>query len=73
MRNKKQTSVEWIISKLPMVNDNDPYLSELIEQAKEIEKQQIVNAYKYGKYEGDLVVMSDKYYAEQYYNETFNI
>jgi DNA-directed RNA polymerase alpha subunit len=36
----KQTAVEWIISKLPMVNDNDPYLAELIEQAKEMQKQQ---------------------------------
>jgi hypothetical protein len=36
------TAVEWIISKLPMVNDNDPYLAELIKQAKEIEKQQQV-------------------------------
>jgi hypothetical protein len=35
------TAVEWMISKLPMVNDNDPYLAELIEQAKEMEKQQL--------------------------------
>ena len=46
----KQSAVEWIISKLPMVNDNDPYLSELIEQAKEIEENiqlQIVHKFAF--------------------------
>ena len=68
-----KTSVEWIISKLPMVNDNDPYLSELIEQAKEMEKQQIVDAVLYGFREDAeaFVWNGDKYNAEQYYNETF--
>jgi hypothetical protein len=36
------------------------------EQAKELEKQQIIEAYKYGN-------QSDVYFKpEQYYNETFN-
>lgn len=58
----KQTAVEWIISKLPMVNDNDPYLAELINQAKEMEKQQITKAYN------SAVPFK---FGEQYYNETF--
>jgi hypothetical protein len=41
------------------------------EQAKEMEKKQIINAYFWGRFESDTVVMSDKFYAEQYYNETF--
>jgi hypothetical protein len=41
------------------------------EKAKEMEKKQIINAYFWGRFESDTVVMSDKFYAEQYYNETF--
>jgi hypothetical protein len=36
-----------------------------------MEKQQIIDAYKNGKYESDKIVMSDRFYAEQYYNEQF--
>lgn len=77
MSNKKQTAVEWLINYIETQNKNGyefhpKYNEEIINQAKELEKQQIVNTYLYGKYESDLVVMSDKYYAEQYYNETFN-
>ena len=67
----KQTAVEFLREKLlELFEDNLPF--ELLDEAEEIEKQQIIDAYINGKYEGDLVVMSDKYYAEQYYNETFN-
>lgn len=38
----KQTAVEWLVSKLPQRMLN--YLEEEIEQAKEIEKQQIIDA-----------------------------
>ena len=61
------TAVKWIISKLPMVNDNDPYLAELIDQANEMFEQQIIDAY----WEGCSNWDNDKD-AEQYYNETFN-
>ena len=44
---------------------------EICEQAKEMEKQHIFDAYKNGKYESDKIVMSDRFYAEQYYNEQF--
>jgi len=62
------TAVEWIISKLPMVNDKEPYLAELIEQAKEMERQQIIDAHGI-KMKG---VNNHKCVdGEQYYNETF--
>jgi hypothetical protein len=64
------TAVEWLISKLPIVNDNDPYLAELIEQAKEMEKQQIIDAYNQDLYIGLTGYRSFKD-GEQYYNETF--
>ena len=68
----KQTAVEWLESELKNSNGL-PYkhFEEIIEQAKEMEKEQIERAYKMGRYESDTVVMSDKFYAEQYYNETF--
>ena len=46
-------------------------IRDIIQQAKAMEKEQIERAYKMGRYESDTVVMSDKFYAEQYYNETF--
>ena len=58
----KQTAVEWLISKLPMVNDNDPYLAHLIEQAKELEKQQIIDAVQWN-YKSNM--------GEVYYKATF--
>lgn len=44
---------------------------EILHKAKEMEKQHIIDAYINGRYENDLVVKSDKYYAEQYYNKIF--
>ena len=67
----KQTAVKWLIKKLTNrengIFDGFPHLSvgEIYEQAKEMEKQQIIDAYKFG--------ISDEYVigSEQYYNETF--
>jgi hypothetical protein len=45
---KTQTAVEYLIKGLPMVYWEDPYYSDLLEQAKEMEKQQIIDAYQQG-------------------------
>ena len=63
----KQTAVEWLVEQL----DGERHLTEneikrVIEQAKEMEKEQIVNAYNDCEWTGDH---ED---GEQYYNETFN-
>lgn len=67
----KQTVIEWfsneiseIIGKIPLSQEQEKKLINTLEQAKEIEKQQIIDAYKGG-------VVGTKL-AEQYYNETFN-
>ena len=44
---------------------------EIREQAKEMEKRQIKDAYLNGRYDADKIVMSHNFYAEQYYNQTF--
>jgi hypothetical protein len=60
----KQTTVEWLLEKLTETHTNDEWKA-IIKQAKEMEKQQIIDAYKYGN-------QSDVYFKpEQYYNETF--
>jgi hypothetical protein len=65
----KQTSVEWLESKLDIILPLDfewDRLEKAFEQAKEMEKQQIKDAYIDGEFtEG----YGDD--AEQYYNETF--
>ena len=62
----KQTAVEWLVEKL---DQNFDYVADtLIEQAKEMEKQQIIDAYNNGLSNWDN---TDDFNAEQYYNETF--
>jgi hypothetical protein len=60
----KQTAVEWLVEQLPMRIKNS--MMGEIEQAKKMEKEQIIDAYRYGN-------QSDVYFKpEQYYKETFN-
>ena len=58
----KQTAVEWLMIRLPrgLVEG----YKDAFEEAKVIEKEQIVNAVNYG--------CPDWEEAEQYYNETYN-
>ncbi len=63
----KQTAVEWLIIQMHTHWTNeDVNFQTLLEQAKEMEKEQIIEAYDKGEFNqgcnGD---------AEQYYNETF--
>ena len=45
MSNKKQTAVDWLAEKMLFNEFHNPYL----EQAKEMEKQQIEDAFKKGQ------------------------
>jgi hypothetical protein len=45
----KQTAVEWLIEQWPILETQLP--TWLIEQAKEMEKEQIEDAYNKGKYD----------------------
>ena len=68
---KKQTAVEWLVNELkkslPSVYNNE--FDEEINQAKEMEKQQII---KFANNYGFEVCAYDYERAEQYYNKTFN-
>jgi hypothetical protein len=72
----KQTAVEWLHiefqKRFPkettqMYNNNQLEYEDLIQQAKEMEKDQIINAYAKGYIESELINKG----AEQHYNETF--
>jgi hypothetical protein len=71
----KQTAVEWLVSQQ---RHNTFLSSEIIEQAKEMEKQQIIEAYtdgtNYNKSKKLIITPDDEDYklGKQYYNETFN-
>jgi hypothetical protein len=63
--NRQQTAVEFLIemtSKLGYIS------ADIAEQAKEMEKQQIIDACDYGI----KIYINDPITSEDYYNETFN-
>ena len=74
---EKQTAVEWLYEELlaQFHLQIDSFIAhELkgkLKQAKEMHKQEIENAYLNGRYEADKIVMSERFYAEKYYNKTF--
>ena len=62
----EQTAVNWLVRQLSKewtLEDRDLYL---IDQAKEMEKQQIIDAYVNGEHQQGFEAE-----AEQYYNKTF--
>ena len=68
----KQTTVEWLLEQLELHynGENDMYYSDFVEKAKEMEKQQIIDAYRVGKVEATFTP-EKLTIGEQYYNETF--
>lgn len=67
------TAVEWLIEKL---DQNFDYVADtIIEQAKEIEKQQIIEAHgdkqRTKSNPGSIVTYGYTYTGEMYYNEKF--
>jgi hypothetical protein len=69
----KQTAVEWLIENSHIIPKNELNKRELIKQAKEMEKQQIINTYRDGRSDQQSEKTSRFYnrMAEQYYNKNF--
>jgi hypothetical protein len=63
MSNKKQTAVEWLVEQCPRIETI--VADYILEQAKEMEKQQIEEAWD-SAYGGD-----SSHDGEQYYKETY--
>jgi hypothetical protein len=61
---KEQTAVEWLCEQYHLKQD-----IEIVKQAKEMEKQQIIDAYQQGF---NNAYFSNPLSKEQYYNETYN-
>jgi hypothetical protein len=70
-----QTAIEWLIDEIEKQGQEMPisfYI--LIEQAKEMEYNQIVNAYLQKRAKGNIVKCLKTWdLADEYYNETFNL
>ena len=65
---KQQTAIQWLQELYNSRPDWEPFiLSEEFEEAKKIEKEQIINAH----IDGQSIVSCKDEYAEQYYNETY--
>ena len=65
-----QTAVEWLIEQVNseqyQIAFGQTYISiDLIEQAKQMEKQQIIDAFDTGTIDDNLI-------GNEYYNETYN-
>ena len=63
------TAVEWLQEclNLHLTHDQKMQFEGLFQQAKEMEKQQIIEAFKHG----ELPPFFVNYDAEQYYNKTY--
>ena len=60
-----KTAVEWLYEQMP--KKIQPHYKRQLEQAKEIEKEQIVNAH----YQGYRPSIGTTEISEKYFNETF--
>jgi hypothetical protein len=76
----EKTAVEWLEEQLSYDNgfgvkypshNEMAHLNEYFEKAKEMEKQQIIDAFDSGLYDGGENVSNYNLAAEEYYNETF--
>jgi hypothetical protein len=77
MSNNKQTAVEWLekeFVKLEATIGVYSKMYEIIEQAKEMEKQQIVEAYRLGHifHDSNDSNSAQEYYDTEYGKETSN-
>jgi hypothetical protein len=66
----KQTAVEWLVSVI-LDESFQEFYAEEIAQAKEMEKEQIADAYSQGMEDANLFFDISEYRGRDYYNETF--
>ena len=69
------TAVEWLIQQFELHynGENDLYYNEFITQAKEMEKQQIIDAFDEGQeYEYQVFVNSaPRFFSDTYFEKTY--
>jgi hypothetical protein len=64
----KQTAVEWLYEQILLTPLDIRSINKCLEQAKEMEKDQICEAYAIG----GSPLLGPWEFGEEYYNETFN-
>ena len=67
---KKQTAVEWLFEQLTSTWYDTNSSQDILKQAKEMEKEQIIKTYNNAISKMDYFIQPES--AEQYYNETYN-
>jgi len=70
MESKKQSSIEWlmneIINQMGMRIENTIIGKQLVEKAKELHKQEIIDAYHINPLQSKWENIGEKYYNEQF-------
>jgi arsenate reductase-like glutaredoxin family protein len=67
IENKQQTAVDFAVEKLAaFIKGNDLAISLIKNQAKEMEKEQIEDAYSLSRCEWNKIISSSEYYNETY-------
>ena len=54
---KKLTAVEWLIESLPQIDWEHPHYGQLVEQAKEMEKWQMLECWEEGQLDRKIEIM----------------
>jgi hypothetical protein len=67
---EKQTAIEWLIEQCPRIETIVAY--NILEQAKQMEKDQIIDAFWNGDNSDCTSEQNAKGFAEEYYNQTYN-
>jgi len=66
----KQTAVEWLYEHILLTPLDIRSINKCLEQAKEMEKEQIEEAYMVGYYNHSVNSIMD---SEEYYEQNFNL
>ncbi len=67
----KQTAVEWLVEQLKDMEYDLRLIPNTIEQAKEMEKEQIIEAWNIRAKIDGVLTYTDNRTAEQYYKQTY--
>jgi hypothetical protein len=67
---KNQTAVEWLVEQFDLTSDS-PIIKNVVDQAKAMETEQIIDAFDYGLYDGGENVPHYNMNAEKYYKDTY--
>ena len=71
MEEKQISAVEWLVKQLPLIQQEG--LRDIFEEAKEMERQQIMTAFTQGDIFGSDYFDGVNITEENYYNKTFKL